>query len=371
MSWGPRWYNLAAATHVRVAEWRGFLTVMVCFGDYEVFIEDVFYKPGEERRRVGLRRGCLHHSHRHHSIRKPTPALGPTKGSSMNTNITTEIVVVTPAIARQWLDGSTIPNFRVLEPHKMQRYARAMSEGQWRLNGETITFDANGNLLNGNHRLHAVIYSGCHIQMLIVRGVSAEPSTVLTMDEGPARTLGQYLAAHGEKNATTLSGVLTAMWQHKHTGRFDGQTADQVRRGTKADMVGVLNDHPDIRDVTSIAKRLGVRYGLPGGAVGALYYHLIHSDPVNAEMFFDLLSTGVVTDERDQPIALAIKTFLEDKGKLRRMTKQHLMALLIKAWNQWVTGEHRQRLTWTPGGHNAEAFPTPLVPSSTDLSVVA
>ena len=62
------------------------------------------------------------------------------------------------------------------------QYAADMKAGRWQLNGEAIKFDKNGHLLNGQHRLHAVVRADTTIQMLVISGL--DPETRTTMDSG-------------------------------------------------------------------------------------------------------------------------------------------------------------------------------------------
>ena len=55
----------------------------------------------------------------------------------------------------------------------VNEYIAQMRKGLWVLNGETVCFDANGALMDGHHRLLAIIESGITIEVLVVRGVAA------------------------------------------------------------------------------------------------------------------------------------------------------------------------------------------------------
>ena len=80
--------------------------------------------------------------------------------------ITTEIVTLTPALAAEWLNSNTCN--RPLSTLRASRYARDMKAGDWRFNGETISFTADGRLVDGQHRLTAVVESGVTIQQVVV-----------------------------------------------------------------------------------------------------------------------------------------------------------------------------------------------------------
>ena len=94
--------------------------------------------------------------------------------------IYSELAVITPEIAKRMLDTSTgNPRFGVKSPRQydmvaVKRLAAYMREGKWKLNGEAIIFNENGELVDGHHRLAAVIESGCTIQQYVTYGVDKD-----------------------------------------------------------------------------------------------------------------------------------------------------------------------------------------------------
>jgi hypothetical protein len=76
-----------------------------------------------------------------------------------------ELVTVTVEMAQRWLDTAA-ENTRKLDPVRVAKYANALKLGRWKVNGEVIKFK-DGRLFDGQHRLHAVVVSGCSFQTLI------------------------------------------------------------------------------------------------------------------------------------------------------------------------------------------------------------
>lgn len=79
---------------------------------------------------------------------------------------------ITPAIAKAWLDPAINHGNRRYRPHHAADLAREMTNGRWTYNNDAIAFGADGRLLNGQHRLNAIILSGKTLEMLVVRGLS-------------------------------------------------------------------------------------------------------------------------------------------------------------------------------------------------------
>lgn len=111
---------------------------------------------------------------------------------------TVEILDVSPAIAESWLAKN--PNNRNIRKAVIEGYARDMVSGDWLLDGETIKFDTAGRLIDGRHRLSAVLAADVEVPMIVVRGV--DPSVMDTVDAGAKRTYADALKIQGEENTS-------------------------------------------------------------------------------------------------------------------------------------------------------------------------
>jgi hypothetical protein len=80
-----------------------------------------------------------------------------------------EVWKIDPLKAAELL--ASVRRNRAVSPVTVDRYARSMTAGRWRLNGATISVVENGDgsvhMLNGAHRMQAVIKSGVTQEFLI------------------------------------------------------------------------------------------------------------------------------------------------------------------------------------------------------------
>lgn len=104
-----------------------------------------------------------------------------------------EVVNISPEMARKWLENNCVN--RTISHGRVEMYARDMSAGKWLLNGEPIVFNKDGNLVNGQHRLSAVIRCGLTVKMLVIKGV--ENSDGAIYDRGRSRSTSDTLAMNG------------------------------------------------------------------------------------------------------------------------------------------------------------------------------
>lgn len=110
--------------------------------------------------------------------------------------VTHRTMQVGPDQASKWLEVN-ISN-RTVRPSRVKQYAEAMSHGQWLYTADPIRFDEDGRLIDGQHRLMAVVRSEATIEMQVVRGLSREAQDAV--DTGAARTASDALKVRGFKH---------------------------------------------------------------------------------------------------------------------------------------------------------------------------
>ncbi len=123
----------------------------------------------------------------------------------MNTNWKFNVETVTPDVAKKLLETNT--GNRHLRGKTVERYAAIMKTGGWLLTPEPIIVGTTGRLLNGQHRLNAVIQCGSAQRMLIVRNV--DESTFPALDRGAVRT---FADANGmDRGLSEVAKLLTTL----------------------------------------------------------------------------------------------------------------------------------------------------------------
>jgi hypothetical protein len=107
---------------------------------------------------------------------------------------TVELMLVTPDTAAKWL-AQNADNNRAVKQSQVKLYASYMRKGEWNADNCAITFDAEGNLIDGQHRLQAVVKSG-QAQEFIV-GRNWPTNSMLTLDMGKGRTFTDRMVVAG------------------------------------------------------------------------------------------------------------------------------------------------------------------------------
>ena len=67
----------------------------------------------------------------------------------------TEVVLVTPLLAKKWLERNT--DNRDIRPSVVTGLAESITRGEWVLSHQGIAFAKSGRLLDGQHRLLAIV----------------------------------------------------------------------------------------------------------------------------------------------------------------------------------------------------------------------
>ena len=89
---------------------------------------------------------------------------------------------VTPAMADEWLKANR--SNRRVQSKSVKRIRDAIVSGRWKYNGQPVIFSKSWRLLDGQHRLLAVVASGIAVEMMVETGVDDE--AMVTIDTGGA-----------------------------------------------------------------------------------------------------------------------------------------------------------------------------------------
>lgn len=256
------------------------------------------------------------------------------------TGPTAVVVEVTPDIARIWLRNNT--HNRKLRERAVADYARDMAAGHWNLNGEAIKFATDGTVLDGQHRLRAVVEADVTVQMLIVVGLDTAAQE--TMDTGRKRTTGDVMGLRGEHNAHTLAAVLRRVWAWKNGDyRFTGNYA-----ATNRECAELLTKHPEIRRSAEIAVRTRNAFPhIPQSVLGTAH-HLFSSIALDeATWFFQRIADGAELPVGHPVLALRARVTSERLDSVRMPESRH-MAYLVRTWNAVRDGRSLDRLVHPP-----------------------
>lgn len=222
---------------------------------------------------------------------------------------------------------------RHVKRYKVEEYSKDMTAGRWQLNGEPLILTPDGIVLDGMHRLNAIIKSGVTLQVLVARG--AADDAFHTIDTGAVRTGGDLLTIAGQANGSDLACALAVVWRYDQgSGRLT--SAAWADRPTKPQLFQVLEAHPDLPGF--VARASGLEKLMSGGLAAALWYLFAKRDHVLAGGFFEALRSGTSMQPGDPVTALRERLY-QDRARRPRPTMQVTAELIVRAWNNTRQGK--------------------------------
>ena len=107
-----------------------------------------------------------------------------------------EVITITPEMAKEMLNKNMLNNRR-LNHDIINRYARIMKAGGWNLTHQGIAFDDRGELIDGQHRLNAIVAANVPVKMMVTYDVKHAEGETFTIDVGRKRTLLNIMQISG------------------------------------------------------------------------------------------------------------------------------------------------------------------------------
>lgn len=262
--------------------------------------------------------------------------------------IRTELTTITPEVARKLLEKN-LHNRPVSRNHLDSLIGR-MKRGEWNFNGDTICIN-HERLIDGQHRLMAVVESGVSIEALIVHGLSSE--VFISKDDGRKRSASDALALMGEKNTTTLGASLVLLDRFEHGNVLSKDSYSNAR------VAEILSRHSQLPE--SVEKCFELKVIMPPSVASVCHYLFSKLHPEKADQFIKDLKDGESLIKSDPVYILRERLMAARmaKGKTK-LASYYIMALTIKVWNARQKNQTVRYLKWTEAGDSRESFPIPV-----------
>ena len=245
------------------------------------------------------------------------------------------IQTITPKLAIRWLEANH--GNRNVRERVVTAYARDMQAGRWRLTGEAIKFSADDRLIDGQHRLRAVVQAGVNVDMMVVRGLENEVQEVL--DSGAGRTAGDALRMRGETNYSNLAASVRAALMYQDGRLYHGGS----HKYTHGEVIEFLEKNPEMRDAVEFAVGLRHQIDIPVSTLSVCIWRLSQVAPDDCTIFFTKLGkkTGFVEGD---PILALDRRLAEVRRANRILDRTDYLSLVFRAWNAWRVRKSIQKL---------------------------
>jgi hypothetical protein len=249
--------------------------------------------------------------------------------------------LITPSRAKELLEGNI--NNRRVKTEVVIRYANDILAGRWKQDtAEFIKISNSGIVLDGQHRLYAIIKANTHVFMDICYGVEESVSDVL--DTGCVRNATDVFKLNGIANDSSIPSIMQTYYLINNGHFTSGQ---KNMRLTNAQLLEKYYENDKLwQDVCKKSHNWYLSFAkiLAKSFIGGFYSVFKEIDPDLAEKFMDELCSGI--NVSNGTMLLLRNTFMKDKMSHKKINNTLKTIFMIKAWNCFVKGTVLKKLSF-------------------------
>jgi len=257
-------------------------------------------------------------------------------------NETSEVETITPETARRYLDAST--GNRPLRASKIESLSERLRSGAWIIGDQAITFDVNGRLINGHHRLTACVATGVPFKTFVTRGLP--PESYYIIDEVIPKTPSE------RANVSKIIGIDAGYaWWGIVSKPKAALTAELLRNASRHEFFKDCEEFAsvDVRRVRGASTyRIGAVYAMHSANLSREFvrdqYHVFVSglatkaSPMVGSLMDEIME-GKVAARGYTPCQRAfVKTVIAFSGVEHYRVNQHTLDKYIPAARQFFCG---------------------------------
>ncbi|HIF9136534.1 TPA: chromosome partitioning protein ParB [Photobacterium damselae] len=260
-------------------------------------------------------------------------------------------IFISPRLARDMLEFSKRGAVnkknknRKLSRKKVSKYVEAMMNGKWCLTGEPIIISAEGEILNGHHRLQACTEAGVGFIATITYGVTDDLSFA-HIDVGNIRSRAQVLEMAGvQVSASSLSRVAMlakAFDMTKNPFDFRGTQGTSFQ---PAEILSYVEDHQELALSVDFVSKIVKRYKRESQVSEPIYafaHYLIKQKisqntfnhlPISPETYLTrvISSLGLETeDDVEYQVRNYLQSLVHESTSYSLLCK---LSAIFKGWN--------------------------------------
>lgn len=251
----------------------------------------------------------------------------------------TEVKLITPQLAATYLEKNN--NNRPLNKKTVAYYASQMERNLWKTTGQGLSFSSNGNIIDGQHRLQAIVSSKKSITMLVIFDVDSETFSVY--DTGRNRTAGDIFSIKGIPNSTATASSVQKYYLFKNQLSFSANTRTKELKLNKSDLLQKYYENPELwADVISNASRCYTKLRLfKQSEIAAMCYYLISDKGHKEAKVYDfMLEVHGVLNETNKTTTTLRDIIVKDLISIKSLSNNYKLSLLKKTWNYFISNKN-------------------------------
>lgn len=255
--------------------------------------------------------------------------------------------LVTPRDAEEILSRNT--RNRPLRAGVVERYARDMAAGNWKHNAMPIRIAKDGTLMDGQHRLWAIIESNTPTDMIVIDGLPED--AIDTIDNGAQRAYSDYRTIRAKASGDVLTypnefqAVMRWIYWYETAWPALGRGM-KSGGGTFAELDAIAEKHPKLNEYISDVKHaLSKTRIIRQSTLAFVYTMAAEHDERKAAGWLDVIERGI-TDQEASPALALRERMISSKMRGEKLDPMHELVFVIKSWNAHAQDIGLKQVRW-------------------------
>lgn len=272
-----------------------------------------------------------------------------------STSIKAKLMTITPSRAAEWLEKGEA-NRRLKQRH-IDRLVGIIVRDEWDPNnGETIKISRAGGVVDGQHRLWAIVESNKSVKALVAFNVPVKSFD--TIDSGVGRSGLDTLVVDGIRTGTTrkYASILSATAKMLYALELAGSMPKLLNNGGRfparvenKNILELVNRRPELYESATFVGSLPHVRGIHKSTMTFLHVVFNKKHSEKAARFMERLYSGEELSKGSPILALRNKLIALQghRGAINgHPFLKFVIAITIKAWNAYRKNRSAKVLSW-------------------------
>lgn len=240
-----------------------------------------------------------------------------------------DTMIITPEVASAYLESNTAN--RKLAKRNLTELSEAMKAGKWVFNGDPIRISKTGVLLDGQHRLSAVVKSGMPQKFVVMTGL--DDDVFKTIDTGKKRNAADALFIAGYAQNNNIPATVAMYINYQNTG---DPVSSIFAKPSNADIIDCADSNKVLVDaVSKVESKKRLKAFAPVSSWAFCYYIFGCYDSVLRDSFFDEFVSGEYS-QKNSPVSVLKETLMMSKlTSSTRKQKRKMLACMFRAFKYY------------------------------------
>jgi hypothetical protein len=247
---------------------------------------------------------------------------------------------VTPDLARTYLEANA-SNRNLRKPY-VAHLASLIRSGDFQPCVQSISFDINGRLIDGQHRLSAIVMADAPAKLTVVRNLAPEAQAVI--DTGNRRQNADWLTIRNIKYAKRVAAAIKMVLDYRNSPEMDFR-ADVKKSRSALEIERFYHDNPGIAE--SVEYGIKLRHMMLESTAAFTHHTLGALDLASRDYFFSKLETPdhISAESPIMVLRASLERFRYEQKKAPHRARAHAeIGRIFHAWNLFRTGKTVKRL---------------------------